>query len=106
MPKYLFEVNYTLDGVRGLLAQGGTARQAAAQAAAESLGGDIESFYYAFGDRDLYVVADMPDNVAVAAYALAVSAGGGVTTKTVPLLSTAEVDAAAGKQVGYQPPGS
>jgi|GEM_PF-6923201 len=48
----------------------------------------------------------MPDNVAAAAYALAVSAGGGVTTKTVPLLSTAEVDAAAGKQVGYQPPGS
>ncbi len=106
MPRYLFEVNYTLDGVRGLLVQGGTARQAAAQGAAESVGGNIESFFYAFGDRDLYVIAEMPDNVAAAAFALAVAAGGGVTTKTVALLSTAEVDAAARKQVGYKPPGS
>jgi uncharacterized protein with GYD domain len=60
MPKYLLEVNYTLDGVRGVLSQGGTARQAAAQAAAESVGGTLESFFFAFGGTDVYVIADMP----------------------------------------------
>jgi uncharacterized protein with GYD domain len=106
MPKYLLEVNYTLDGVRGVVAKGGTVRQAAAQAAAESVGGTVESFLFAFGGTDVYVVADMPDNVAAAALALAVTAGGGATVKTVVLLTTAEIDDAAAKEVGYRPPGS
>lgn len=106
MPKYLLEVNYTLDGVRGVLAQGGTARQRAAQAAAESAGGTLDSFLFAFGGTDAYVVADMPDNVAAAALALTVSAGGGAAAKTVVLLTPAEVDAAAAKKVDYSPPGS
>ena len=106
MPKFLLQVNYTLDGVRGVLAQGGTARQAAAEAAAASVGGTVESFHFAFGGTDAYVVADLPDNVAAAAVGLAVSAGGGATTNTVALLTPAEVDAAVAKQVGYRPPGS
>jgi uncharacterized protein with GYD domain len=106
MPKYMLEVNYTLDGVRGLLAEGGTAREAAARAATESLGGTMDSFLFAFGGTDVYVVADLPDHASAAALALTVSAGGGATTKTVVLLTTAEVDAAAAKQVGYRPPGS
>ena len=106
MPKYLLEVNYTLDGVRGVLAQGGRAREAAARAAAESVGGTVESFHFAFGGADVYVIADLPDNVAAAALALAVTAGGGATTKTVVLLTPADVDAAAALQVGYRPPGS
>lgn len=105
MAKYLLEVNYTLDGVRGLLAQGGSARQAAAEAAAESVGGKVEHFLFAFGGTDVYVIAEMPDNVTAAALALAVSAGGGATVKTVVLLSTADLDAAAAKQVSYRPPG-
>jgi uncharacterized protein with GYD domain len=106
MPKYLLEVNYTLDGVRGLLTQGGSARQAAAQAAAESVGGTVESFLFAFGGTDVYVVADLPDNAAAAALSLAVTAAGGVTAKTVVLLTPAEIDAAVAKQVSYRPPGS
>ena len=61
MPKYLLQVNYTLDGVRGALAEGGSARKAAAQAAAKSAGGKIESFHFAFGSTDAYVIADFPD---------------------------------------------
>jgi uncharacterized protein with GYD domain len=106
MPKYLLEVNYTLDGIRGVRAQGGSARQSAAQAAAESVGGTVESFLFAFGGTDVYLVADMPDNVAAAALALAVTAGGGATVKTVVLLSAADIDAAVGKEVSYRPPGS
>jgi len=106
MPKYLLAVNYTLDGVRGLLAEGGSAREAAARAAVESVGGTMESFFFAFGGTDVYVVADMPDNASAAAMALAVGAGGGATTNTVALLTSAEVDAAAAKQVGYRAPGT
>jgi uncharacterized protein with GYD domain len=106
MAKYLLEIKYTLDGVKGVLAKGGSARQAAAQAAAESVGGNVESFHFAFGGTDAYVIADLPDNVSAAALALAVNAGAGATTNVVVLLTTADVDAAAAKQVGYRPPGS
>ena len=67
MPKYLLQVNYTLDGVRGVLAKGGSARKAAAQAAAKSAGGKVEEFYFAFGENDAYVIAELPDNAAAAA---------------------------------------
>jgi uncharacterized protein with GYD domain len=106
MPKYLFEVSYTLDGVRGVLAKGGSARQASAQAAAESVGGTMESFWFAFGTTDVYAVADLPDNAAAAAMAMAVTASGGAVSKTVVLLTTAEIDTAAAKQVSYRPPGT
>ena len=91
MAKYLLEINYTLDGVKGLIAKGGSARQAAAQAAAESVGGNVESFHFAFGGTDAYVIADLPDNISAAALALAVTAGGGATTNMVVLLTTAEI---------------
>ena len=77
MPKYLLEVSYTLDGVRGVMAKGGSAREQAARAAAESVGGTLESFYFAFGSADVFTVADLPDNAAAAALALTVTAGGG-----------------------------
>ena len=86
MPKYLLQVNYTLDGVRGALAEGGSARKAAAQAAAKSAGGKIESFHFAFGSTDAYVIADFPDNASAAALALTVSAGGGAVVNTTVLL--------------------
>lgn len=105
MPKYLLAVNYTLDGIKGVKAEGGAARKAAAQAAAESAGGTIDAFYFAFGSTDVYVIADFPDNTAAAALALTVGAGGGATVQTVALLSPEEIDAAAGREVGYRPPG-
>ena len=105
MPKYLLEVSYTLDGVRGLVAKGGSARKKAAAAAAKSVGGSLESLYFAFGGTDAYAVADMPDNASAAALALAVSGSGGATVRTVVLLSPDEVDEAANKTVKYTPPG-
>jgi uncharacterized protein with GYD domain len=62
MPKYLLEVNYTLQGVRALVEKGGSARKRAAQTAVKSVGGKLESFYFAFGGTDAYVVADVADN--------------------------------------------
>jgi uncharacterized protein with GYD domain len=105
MPKYLLEVKYTRDGVKGLKSEGGTARQVAATSLCESLGGKVESFHFAFGGIDVYVIADFPDDASAAAAALAVGAGGGATVRTVVLLSPAEIDAAVAKPVTFRPPG-
>lgn len=104
MPKYMLKVNYTLDGLRGVLAHGGSARKDAAAAAAKSVGGKVESFYFAFGGTDAYVIAEFPDNTAAAALAMTVSAAGGVTVETVALLTAKEVDAVADAKVSYTPP--
>ncbi len=106
MPKYLLQVNDTLDGIKGLKSKGGSARVAVATELIEGLGGKLESFYFAFGDTDVYAIADFPDNVSAAAAALAVSAGGGATERTVVLLTAAEVDAAVAKKTNYRPPGA
>jgi len=104
MAKYLLEVNYTLDGVRGVVAKGGSARKAAATAAAKSLGGKVDSFYFAFGGTDVFVVADLPDNTAAAALSLSVTAGGGASARTTVLLTPEEIDAATQQKVKYTPP--
>ncbi|HEX6656668.1 MAG TPA: GYD domain-containing protein [Ilumatobacter sp.] len=105
MAKYLLEVNYTLDGVKGVKAKGGSARLAAAKAAAESVGGSIECFYFAFGGTDVYAIGDFPDNVSAASLSLAVAAGGGATVKTVVLLTPEDIDQAVAETVSYSPPG-
>jgi uncharacterized protein with GYD domain len=106
MAKYLLETNYTLEGIRGVKAKGGSARVAAATELVEGLGGKVESFYFAFGGSDVFAIVDLPDNVSAAAAALTVSAGGGATTKTISLITPEEMDAAAKMQAAYRPPGS
>ena len=105
MPKYLLEVNYTLEGIRGVAEMGGSARKSVASAAARSVGGKVESFYFAFGGTDVFCIADLPDNEAAAALALTVSASGGATVSTRVLLTPDEVDNAINREVKYKPPG-
>lgn len=105
MPKYLFQVNYVGEGVKGLLKEGGSSRRAATEKMAASVGGKIEAYYFAFGERDCYVIADFPDNVTAAAVALTVSASGAVVTKTTVLLTPEEVDGVAKKSPNYRAPG-
>ncbi len=106
MPKFLFEAMYTQDGVRGVQSAGGSSRRDAVAQVAESVGGKLDSFHFAFGERDAYVIADLPDNESAAAVALTVNASGGATVKTVVLLTPEEVDAAAERSVNYRPPGA
>jgi uncharacterized protein with GYD domain len=105
MPKYLVQANYVGEGVKGLLKEGGTSRRAVAEKLIKSLGGTMEAFYYAFGETDAYIIADLPDNASMAAIALTVSASGAVTVKTTVLMTPEEVDAAAKKTPTYRPPG-
>lgn len=105
MAKYLIQANYVGEGVKGLLKEGGTSRRAAAEKLIKSLGGNLEAFYYAFGETDAYVIADLPDNVSAAAVALTVSGSGVVTAKTTVLMTPQEMDEAAKKTPSYRPPG-
>lgn len=105
MPKYMFCVNYTAEGAKGVIQDGGTKRRAAAQRAAESVGGRVESCYFAFGDTDAYIVGDLPDAASAAAVALTVSASGAASVSTTVLMTVEEMDAAAKKSPMYTPPG-
>ena len=106
MPKYMIQGSYSPQGAEGIKSKGGSSRRDAVAEMIGGLGGEMESFYFAFGDSDVYVTADLPDNEAAAATALAVNAAGGVAIKTVVLLTPEEVDAAAERAVSYRPPGN
>jgi len=104
MPKYLIEASYTLEGTRGIMKSGGTARREAVQQAVESVGGRFEVQYFALGEHDAFIIADLPDHVSAAAISLAVTATGAARTKTTALLTPEEVDQAVKKTVKYEPP--
>jgi uncharacterized protein with GYD domain len=106
MPKYLVEASYTREGVAGVLAKGGSARRDAIAEMAAGLGGRLESFYFGFGDRDAFVIVDVPDDEAAAAVAMTVNAAGGATARTTVLLTPEQIDEAAKRSVDYRPPGS
>jgi len=105
MAKYMLRINYTADGAKGVLEVGGSKRRSVAQSATESVGGRIESFYFAFGDIDAFDVADLPDAASATALALAVAASGGASVQTTVLLTPEEVDTAARKSPLYSAPG-
>ena len=105
MPRFLIDASYTSDGVKGVQSGGGTARVEAVTKAVEGLGGRVECFYFAFGDRDVYTVLDLPDNETALALAIAVGSSGLVDIRTTPLVTAEEMDAAAKKSVSYTPPG-
>jgi len=105
MPKFLIDASYTSEGVKGVQSSGGSARVDAVRKAVEGLGGKLECFYFAFGDRDVYTVIDVPDNESAIALAIAVGSTGLVDIRTTPLVTAEQVDAAAEKSVSYTPPG-
>jgi uncharacterized protein with GYD domain len=105
MANYLIIANYSAEGIKGVMKNGGTARVDAVKKMVEGLGGKVQSFYFAFGAEDAYVIAELPDNIAAASIGMAVSSSGLTSAKTVVLLTPAEVDEAAKRQVAYTPPG-
>lgn len=106
MPRYLVMADYTSEGMKGVLSKGGTARRDAVEKMATDLGGRLESFYFAFGDHDAFVVVELPDNTAAAAVGMAVSASGMAAATTTVLLTPEEVDKASSASVDYVAPGS
>jgi uncharacterized protein with GYD domain len=106
MPKFMYQASYTADGFKGLLKDSATGRKAAVEAAVKAVGGTLESLYYCFGDHDVVLIADLPNNVTAASIAVNVAASGLVSVKTTPLLTVAEADKALGGKVDYRAPGA
>ena len=79
-------------------------RREAVEQLAKSLGGTVEAFYYAFGDDDLFVIFDLPDNVSATIGSMVVNASGAAKAKMTVLLTPEEIDRATKKSVDYFPP--
>ncbi len=105
MKKYLVKGVYNSEGIKGLIQEGGSKRKAAIEKMLEGMGGKIEAFYYAFGEEDVYVIAELPDDVSATAISLRVNASGLVKVSVTVLLSAADIDEASKKSVSYQAPG-
>ena len=78
MAKYLIRSNYTVEGLKGLLKEGGSGRREAVDKALTSVGGKLESYYFAFGDTDVFLICDLPDNVTATAVSLIANAAGAI----------------------------
>ena len=106
MAKFLIKASYTTEGVRGLLKEGGTSRKAALEKAMASVGGALEAMYFAFGEDDVLLIAEAPDNASIAAAVLAAGATGSVANlNTTVLLTPEEMDEATKKTVAFTPAG-
>jgi uncharacterized protein with GYD domain len=106
MPKYLWKASYTTKGARGVAKEGGSGRRDAVRRATESVGGTLEAFYFAFGEDDAYVLADLPDHETAAAVALAVNGSEGAVVQTIVLMTPEELDAASKKTVDFRAAGA
>jgi uncharacterized protein with GYD domain len=106
LAKYLFHGSYTESGIKGVLKDGGTGRRKAVDALAKSLGGAVESMYWAFGKDDFYVIADLPSHAAAAALVATTGASGSVSISTVVLLTADDIDASVRLHPDYSKPGS
>ena len=105
MPHYLIEVGYNTSGLAGLVKEPQD-RIAKVTPSIEALGGRVESAYYAFGEHDIVLICEMPDNASAAAFALAVGAGGTVASyRTTVLLTPDEAVQAMSKaaESSYRP---
>lgn len=105
MARYLSRAHYTQEGLKGLLKEGGSSRRDVVAKLYESVGGKLESFYYAFGETDLFAIGEAPDNVTAAALSLIVNSVGAATVTVTPLLTPEEIDRAVKVAGTYRAPG-
>ena len=108
MPHFLVQASYTSQATSALIGSP-EGRSAAISTLVEGIGGQVEAYYYAFGEYDIVAIAELPDNVTMAALSMAASAGGAISQlKTTVLIPISEGVEAAHKAAGsgYRPPGS
>ena len=108
MPLYLTRFSYTAE-TWSRLTKNPEDRREAARKYIESVGGKLHGFWYAFGSYEGYNLWEAPDNVSMAAVAIAISGGGALSKfETTPLLSVEETLEALrrAQKVGYWAPGT
>ncbi|MFO1105210.1 MAG: GYD domain-containing protein [Amaricoccus sp.] len=108
MPFYLFQLSYSTEALKGMIAKPSD-REAAAKQIAEASGGKLHHLFFSFGRHDVVCLIEAPDDKAMAAVALVVGASGTVsnvmTTKLMTAAEAMDAMAMAGKAVGaYIPP--
>jgi uncharacterized protein with GYD domain len=106
MAKYLVIGRYTAEGAKGLLREGGSGRLQAARQVVESVGGTFEALYWGFGKDDFYAIVDLPSHAAAAAVSLTIAGSGSSNTRSIPLMTAADIDAAAKLSPSFRPPGA
>ena len=74
--------------------------------AVEGAGGKLETFYYVLGDRDLLMIADLPDDASATAVSLTVGAAGALEVDISVLVEPEVIDEAVKKSVPYRLPGA
>ena len=108
MPLYLSKFSYTPETWARLVANPEDRRKAAGDYI-ESVGGKLHGFWYAFGTHDGYTLWEAPDNVSMAAVAMALSSGGALSSLETTVLLTVDETIEALRQVEqvrYRPPGT
>lgn len=106
MAKFLVEASYSAEGLRGVIKESAKSREAAVAKMVSAAGGKLEAIYWALGEADAFLLVDVPDQTTAVAMAMQAAASGAVKTKTIPLLTAAELDQAIGKGVAYRAPGA
>jgi uncharacterized protein with GYD domain len=96
--------SYTEHGLKGLVKEGGSKRRTIVEQLIKEMGGKLEAFYFAFGSDDFVIVLDLPNNVDMAAVALAAQASRAVKSRITALLMPEEIDQATKRQVNFRPP--
>ena len=107
MGRYLIQASYTQQGIAGLVSSPED-RSGMLKSLMESVGGNVISLDYCFGEFDIVLIMEAPDDIAIASLAMAVGASGAVTNfHTTVLIPTADGFAAAqkAKEITYRPPG-
>jgi len=103
----MIKASYSSEGIKGVMAKGGSAREKAIEKLAAGVGGSVESVYFSFGADDLFAIIEAPSHEAMAAIAGTVGETGALSKyETVVLLTPAQIDDAANMAVDYTPPGS
>ena len=108
MPLYLSKFSYTPETWARLISHPEDRRKAA-QDYIESVGGKLHGFWYAFGEHDGYNLWEAPDNVSMAAVALAISGGGALSSFETTVLMSVEDTLEAlhqAERIRYRPPGT
>ncbi|WP_446209643.1 GYD domain-containing protein [Micromonospora sp. IBSANI012] len=105
MAKFLLKSTYTIEGLKGLVNDGGTKRAEVVRKMIEEAGGRMESMHFAFAEDDTYVLCELPDQKTATGLAVAIGATGSVSVRITPVLTPAEVDEVTRMESTYTPPG-
>jgi uncharacterized protein with GYD domain len=105
MGTYLMAADYVGAGITGLIKEGGSKRRSAIADLFDSMGGKLEAFYYAFAERNVYLIGELPDDATAMAMALKINSSGAATCRVTVLVTPEDMDIAVRKTGRYRAPG-